>query len=72
MDMQNIQKLGYYSGKRGLMATNNVAIRAANGKYVMRLDADDYLDSTIHGAGGHIEKSDELTTSVSDCTIRTR
>ena len=29
---------------RGLNATNNVALRASRGKYLMRLDADDYLD----------------------------
>jgi CMP-N-acetylneuraminic acid synthetase len=29
---------------RGLNATNNIAIRAARGRYVMRLDADDFLD----------------------------
>lgn len=29
---------------KGLTVTNNVALRLANGKYVMRLDADDYLD----------------------------
>lgn len=29
---------------KGLNATNNVAVRAARGNYIMRLDADDYLD----------------------------
>ena len=29
---------------KGLNATNNVAVKAARGKYVMRLDADDFLD----------------------------
>lgn len=29
---------------RGLSITNNIAIRLANGSYIMRLDADDYLD----------------------------
>ncbi len=29
---------------RGLNVTNNIALRLANGKYIMRLDADDYLD----------------------------
>ena len=33
-----------FQENKGLIATNNIAIRAANGKYVMRLDADDYLD----------------------------
>ncbi len=30
--------------KKGLNITNNIALRLAQGKYIMRLDADDYLD----------------------------
>ena len=29
---------------KGLNTTNNIALRLANGKYIIRLDADDYLD----------------------------
>lgn len=29
---------------KGLTVTNNIALRLARGKYIMRLDADDYLD----------------------------
>ena len=29
---------------QGLTVTNNIAMRAATGRYIMRLDADDYLD----------------------------
>lgn len=29
---------------KGLNVTSNIALRLANGKYIMRLDADDYLD----------------------------
>lgn len=29
---------------KGLTVSNNIALRAANGDYIMRLDADDYLD----------------------------
>jgi len=32
---------------KGLNVTNNIAIRLANGKYIMRLDPDDYLDENI-------------------------
>lgn len=32
---------------RGLNVSNNIAIRLASGRYVMRLDADDYLDENI-------------------------
>jgi CMP-N-acetylneuraminic acid synthetase len=32
---------------RGLSVTNNIALRLANGGYLMRLDADDFLDENI-------------------------
>lgn len=32
---------------KGLNVTNNIALRLAAGKYMMRLDADDYLDENI-------------------------
>ncbi|ODS33741.1 MAG: glycosyltransferase family 2 [Candidatus Scalindua rubra] len=32
---------------KGLNVTNNIALRLSNGKYIMRLDADDYLDENI-------------------------
>ena len=31
---------------KGLNFTNNIALRLANGRYIMRLDADDYLDES--------------------------
>lgn len=34
-----------YQQNKGLNITNNIAMRAAKGKYLMRLDADDYLDT---------------------------
>ena len=46
---------------KGLIATNNVAIRAATGKYVMRLDADDYLDeSALLVLVNAIEESEDI------------
>ena len=33
-----------FQHNKGLNVTNNIALRAARGKYIMRLDADDYLD----------------------------
>ncbi len=33
-----------FQENRGLNQTNNIALKAARGKYIMRLDADDYLD----------------------------
>jgi CMP-N-acetylneuraminic acid synthetase len=32
---------------KGLNVSNNIALRLANGAYIMRLDADDYLDENI-------------------------
>ena len=32
---------------KGLNFTNNIALRAAEGEYLMRLDADDFLDESI-------------------------
>jgi len=33
-----------FQQNKGLNRTNNVALKLASGKYIMRLDADDYLD----------------------------
>ena len=33
-----------YQQNKGLNITNNIALQLANGKYIMRLDADDYLE----------------------------
>ena len=33
-----------YQQNKGLIVTNNIALRAAQGKYLIRLDADDYFD----------------------------
>lgn len=33
-----------YQKNKGLNVTNNIAMRAASGKYIMRLDADDFLE----------------------------
>lgn len=34
-----------FQQNKGLNVTNNIALRTARGKYIMRLDADDYLDA---------------------------
>jgi len=50
-----------FQKNKGLIATNNIAVRAANGKYVMRLDADDYLDeSALLVLVNAIEKSEDV------------
>ena len=33
-----------YQNRRGLTISNNIALNQANGEYIIRLDADDYLD----------------------------
>ena len=35
-----------FQENKGLIASNNIAVHAARGNYVMRLDADDYLDES--------------------------
>lgn len=45
VDHPNVRVI--FQENKGLIATNNIAIRAANGDYVMRLDADDYLDENV-------------------------
>lgn len=39
--LQNVNIV--YQQNKGLNTTNNIALRLANGKYIVRLDADDYL-----------------------------
>ncbi|MCB0392289.1 MAG: glycosyltransferase [Bdellovibrionales bacterium] len=40
----NSKVLTIFQKNKGLVRTNNVALSVARGKYIMRLDADDYLD----------------------------
>ena len=40
-DLKNIRIV--YQKNKGLNVTNNIALRAARGKYIVRLDADDYF-----------------------------
>jgi len=47
-----------YQNNKGLNITNNIALRAAKGKYIMRLDADDYLEqSALEVMMSTLEKS---------------
>ena len=36
-----------YQENKGLNVTNNIAIKLSNGKYIMRLDADDYINENL-------------------------
>lgn len=50
-----------YQKNKGLNATNNVALGLSNGKYIMRLDADDYLhERALEELSGKLEKDPEL------------
>lgn len=48
-----------YQQNKGLNITNNVAMRAAKGKYIMRLDADDYLEPNALEVMSNVLNSDE-------------
>ena len=50
-----------YQQNKGLNITNNIALRLANGKYIMRLDADDYLvDNALEKMTNILEADDDL------------
>lgn len=50
-----------YQQNRGLNVTNNIAMRASRGKYIMRLDADDFLDPhALMILSDALEKDQEL------------
>lgn len=50
-----------YQQNKGLNITNNVAMRVAKGKYIMRLDADDYIVPTaLEKMAEALEADDEL------------
>ena len=57
----------YNETTKGLIKSSNIAIKAAKGKYVLRLDADDYLDpNAISLMVGTIEKEDSIALVYSD------
>lgn len=50
-----------YQQNKGLNITNNVAMRTAKGKYLMRLDADDFLEpDALEVMSTVLDKDDEL------------
>lgn len=50
-----------YQNQRGLNVTNNIALRVAHGKYIMRLDADDFLDrNALLVLSSEMEKDETL------------
>lgn len=50
-----------FQKNKGLNVTNNIALKASKGKYIMRLDADDYLvESALEQMVAELEGNDEL------------
>lgn len=50
-----------FQENKGLNVTNNIALRAARGKYIMRLDADDWLDeNALAVLSGALEREPEV------------
>ena len=50
-----------YQKNKGLIVTNNIALRLAQGDYIMRLDADDYLDkNAIKLMVGELDEDEAL------------
>ena len=51
----------FHQVNRGLIVSNNIALRAANGNYIMRLDADDYLDeNTLLVLSNILDKNEDI------------
>ncbi|MGB6153005.1 MAG: glycosyltransferase family A protein, partial [Pricia sp.] len=48
-----------YQKNKGLNITNNVALKVSKGKYIVRLDADDYLEPTALEDMANALESDE-------------
>ena len=60
-------RLIYNKSSKGLIKSSNIAIKAAKGKYVIRLDADDYLDpNAISLMVNIIEKETSIALVYSD------
>ena len=54
-------KIIYNKKRKGLIKSSNIAINAAKGKYILRLDADDYLKSNaINELHSKIRKNSKL------------
>jgi CMP-N-acetylneuraminic acid synthetase len=55
------QVITIYQKNQGLSITNNIALHAARGKYIMRLDADDFLDeNALAILSGSLERNEEV------------
>ena len=59
---QHEKVLTIFQQNKGLNVTNNIALRAAIGKYVVRVDADDYLDeNALFILSGTLDRDPDLS-----------
>jgi len=55
------QVITIYQRNQGLCITNNIALRASRGKYIIRLDADDFLDeNALAILSSNLERNEEV------------
>ena len=53
--------ISVFQKNKGLTVSNNLALRLSRGKYIMRLDADDWLDTNaIHLMSNYLEKNPRI------------
>ncbi len=58
---ENDKVITIFQHNKGLNVTNNIALRAARGDYIMRLDADDWLDvHALEVLGGALDRDPDL------------
>ena len=60
---QNVNNIKcFFQKNKGLIKTNNIAISESKGKYIVRLDADDWLDNNaIEIMTNHLERNPEIS-----------
>ena len=62
--------ISIFQQNRGLNDTNNIAMRAARGRYIMRLDADDYLDeNALMVLSGVLDRNPDIGLVFPDCYL---
>ena len=67
-DLENVTSI--YQKNKGLNVTNNIALRFSHGKYIIRLDADDYFDEhALQVLSGILEKNEDVGLVFPDYTL---
>ena len=58
---KNKKVISVFQKNKGLTVSNNLALRLAKGKYIMRLDADDWLDrNALQIMSNYLEKNNNI------------